>query len=68
MITQAHPDNFAYVIPVDFLLHEPDRPFCYGQTCGCKVDELLLMEVSRFIEDGLLALVEGQNFVAGRTV
>ncbi len=62
------PDNFAYVVPVDFLIHEPDRPFCYDETCGCKTDERLLGEVSRFIEDGLLTLEEGQNFVAGRTV
>jgi hypothetical protein len=61
-------DNFAYVVPVDFLLYELDRPFCYDPSCGCKVDELLLMEVSHFIEDGLMTLEEGQNFVAGRTV
>ncbi len=62
------PDNFAYVIPVDFLLHEPDRPFYFDLSCGCKVDELLLWEVSRFIEDGLMTLEEAQAFVAGRTV
>ncbi|MGH2493824.1 MAG: hypothetical protein ACRDIV_03885 [Ktedonobacteraceae bacterium] len=65
---QPYGDNFILVIPVDFLLHEPDRPFCYDMSCSCKTDERLLWEVSRFIEEGLMTLEEGQTFVAGRTV
>jgi hypothetical protein len=62
------PDNFAYVVPVDEILHPLDKPFCWDSTCGCKTDETLLLEVSQFIHQGLMTLDEGIAFVAGRTV
>ena len=65
---ESYGDNFIFVIPVDVLLHEPDRPFCLDPTCPCKRDEWLLWEVSCYIEEGLMTLEEGQAFVAGRTV
>lgn len=66
---RPYADNFAFVIPVeDELLHTDEKPFCWDSTCGCKTDEWLLWEVSRFIEEGLMTLEEGQAFVAGRTV
>lgn len=62
------PDNFAYVIPVDYILHEPARPFCFDETCGCHEDQELLAEVAQFVQDGVMTPAEATDFVAGKTI
>lgn len=36
------PDNFAYVVPVDYLLHIPEKPFCFDAQSPCHEDDLLI--------------------------
>lgn len=62
------PDNFAYVVPVDYELHTPEKPFCYDQSCPCHDDELLIAEVSVHVTDGLLTPDEATDFVEGRGI
>ncbi len=62
------PDNFAYVIPVDYILHEPVKPFCYDENCGCHEDQELITEVMQFVQNGLMATDEATDFVAGKTI
>lgn len=63
------PDNFAYVIFVDYdLLHTEGKPFCYDVTCECHEDEAAIFEVSLHIQDGLMTLDEATNFVNGRGI
>jgi hypothetical protein len=61
-------DNFSIVVPVDYRLHTPEKPFCYDPTCPDKEDELLIAEVARFVTDGLMTRYEATDFVAGRGI
>ena len=65
---QGYGDNFIPVIPVDELLHTPEKPFCWDSTCGCHEDELFIAEIAQAVSDGLLTPDEATDFVAGRTV
>jgi hypothetical protein len=60
------PDNFAYVVPVDYLLHTPEKAFCYDPECDCHEDEAALCEVSLHVADGLMTPNEATLFVSGR--
>ncbi len=62
------PDNFAYLVPVDYDLHTPEKPFCYDQRCPCHEDELLTAEVSLHVQDGLLTPDEATDFVKGEGI
>lgn len=62
------PDDFAYVIPVDYILHEWAKPFCYDDTCGCHDDPELISEVNKFVQNGLMTSAEATNFVTGKTI
>jgi len=62
------PVDFAYVIPVDYILHEQAKPFCYDNTCDCHSDPELISEVNQFVQNGLMTSTEATNFVAGKTV
>ena len=63
-------DNFAYVILVDEheLLHTPDHPFCWNNTCKCHDDQDAILSVQQYIVNGLMAPDEATLFVSGRTV
>ena len=61
-------DNFAFVIPVDDLLHTPENPFCWDMHCPCKSDQDLFAQVQQFIRDGLLTVDEATLFYCGKTV
>jgi hypothetical protein len=61
-------DNFSYVVPVDYRLHTPEKPFCYDQSCGCHEDELLIGVVITFIADGLMTADEANDFLRGRGI
>lgn len=61
-------DNFSIVVPVDYHLHTPEKPFCYDETCGCHEDELLIAEVSLHVQDGLFTPDEATEFVKGKGI
>ena len=62
------PDNFSYVVPVDYLLHTPEKAFCYDPKCECHKDDLLITEAVCYIRDGLLTLDEATDFVKGKGI
>ena len=61
-------DNFSIVVPVDYRLHTPEKPFCYDQSCGCHEDELLIGEVMQFVSDGTLSEENATDFVNGKGI
>ncbi len=61
-------DNFLPVVPVDYRLHTPEKPFCYDPTCPDKEDELLIAEVAQFVTDGLMTPEEATDFVRGKGI
>ena len=61
-------DNFSIVVPVDYLLHTPEKPFCFDSQCPCHEDDLLIEEVSVFVSEGLITSQEATDFVAGRGI
>ena len=68
-MSHTAPDNFAYVVPVDTLLHTQDNPFCpVDPTCPCHEDPILLAEVARYVENGELTPEEATDFVNGRMI
>ena len=60
-------DNFIPVISSD-VLHSPEQPFCYDETCGCHEDEMLIAEVAVLVQDGLMTPEEATDFVNGKTI
>ena len=62
------PDNFAYVIFVDYQLHTDAKPFCYDETCSCKEDQEAIAQVAQFVTDGLMTTDEATNFVKGKGI
>jgi len=61
-------DNFSFVVPVDFRLHTPEKPFCYDPYCPDKEDRFLIAEVAQFVTDGLMTSDEATDFVEGRGI
>lgn len=61
-------DNFSFVVPVDYCLHIPEKPFCYDEGCSCHEDDVLITEVSLHVQDGLLTPDEATDFVNGRGI
>jgi hypothetical protein len=62
------PDNFAYLVPVEYELHTPETPFCYDKTCPCHEDQDDISLVAQYIDTGLLTPQEATDFVGGHTV
>jgi hypothetical protein len=62
------PDNFAYLVPVEYELHTPEAPFCYDQTCPCHEDQDDMSLVVQYVDTGLLTPQEATDFVGGHTV
>jgi hypothetical protein len=62
------PDNFSYVIPVDYLFHTPEKPFCYDPECDCHEDEVANFQVSLHVAEGLMTPDEATDFVHGRGI
>ena len=68
-MTEDADPNFAYVIPVDYLLHTPGNPFCpVDPFCPCHEDPTLIAEVSIFVQEGLMTPEEATDFVVGRMI
>ena len=68
MAIEPYADNFLFVVPVDYLLHTPEKAFCYDATCECHEDELLIFQVSLYVQDGLMTPVEATAFVEGKGI
>lgn len=60
------PDNFAYVIPVDYAEHTDDNPFCWDVTCDCHEDDVIIYAVYLAVQDGLLTPEKATDFILGR--
>ncbi len=63
--------NSGTTVPVvlmeDDPIHTNTHPFCrMGPHCPCHEDSVLIPEVARFVEDGLLTLDEATSFVTGK--
>ena len=61
-------ENFSIVIPVDVLVHTPDKPFCNKTLypdCPCREDQTLIQEITNYIQDGLLTEEEATRIVQG---
>ena len=61
-------DNLILVVPVPYLDHTPDRPFCWDATCPCHEDQEAIAEVYHAYQDGLVSAVDAARIVQGRTV
>ena len=61
-------DNFAYIVPVDYVLHTPQKPFCYDATCPCHEDDLLIEEIYLHVQGGLMTPDEATDFVRGKGI
>jgi hypothetical protein len=64
------PDNFSYVIPVEYdPLHTSDTPFCFADpTCPCHEDSDAILRVSDAVTEGLLTPDEATRTVKGEMV
>lgn len=60
-------DNFSIVVPVDYLLHTLEKPFCYDDTCSCKENQEAIQVVWQWVQEGLMTPDEATNFILGRT-
>jgi len=62
-------ENFKIVIPVEVLVHTPEKPFC-NQTlypdCPCRQDHTLIQEIHTYVQEGLLTEEEATRTVQGR--
>ena len=61
-------DNFIPVIPVDFVEHTSEMPFCFANpACPCHDDHEEIQKVAVWVMEGLMTEEEAINFIAGRT-
>ncbi len=56
------------VIPVDYEVHTPERPFCDDPTCSCHDDPDAINEVNEDYQDGLLSAEDATRIVQGKTI
>ena len=61
-------DNFIPVIPVDYLYHSNEHPFCYDPDCYCHTDEQLIAQVKEQYDAGLLTAQEVEWTIKGKTL
>ncbi len=60
------PDNFTYVVPVDYSEHTADNPFCYDISCTCHEDDEVIAAVNQAVQDGLITPEEATDLVLGK--
>ncbi len=65
---QGFADNFIPVIPVDYLEHTDEKPFCWNGSCPCHEDQDTIPLVAQFVQDGLLTPLEATGFVSGKGI
>lgn len=61
-------DNFIPVIPVDYIEHTEEKPFCWNGSCPCYEDEQAIAQVNQTVQDGLMTPEEATDFVKGRGI
>jgi hypothetical protein len=61
-------DNFIPVVPVEYELHTPEKPFCYDAACDCHEDDVAIFQVSLHVQDGLMTPDEATGFVKGKGI
>jgi hypothetical protein len=61
-------DNFPYFVHAGYDLHTPEKPFCYDAACDCHEDEVLVFQVSLYIDEGLMTPDEATSFVEGKGI
>jgi hypothetical protein len=65
---QGFGDNFIPVIPVDYLEHTSEKPFCWNGSCACHKDQDNIAQVGQQVQEGLFTLQEATDFVAGKGI
>ena len=65
---QGFGDNFIPVIPVDYLEHTGEKPFCCNGSCLCHEDQDSISLAAQFVQDGLLTPQEATDFVSGKGI
>ena len=61
-------DNFIPVVPVDYIEHTPDTPFCWNDGCICREDQEAINNLNQAIKDGLITVEDANRIYHGRTV
>lgn len=64
----AVPDNFAYVVPVDYEYHTAGKPFCYDPDCPCHTDQEAIAGVKEQYDAGLITAEEAELIIKGKTL
>jgi hypothetical protein len=60
-------DDYELPEPVD-VEHSEEKPFCWDPTCSCHENDLLIFQVSLYVQDGLLTPDEATDFVKGKGI
>jgi len=68
MAIEPYADNFIPVVPVDYIEHTEESPFCWNESCPCHEDKEEIAKVNQAIQDGLLIPEEATDFVKGRSL
>ena len=68
MNLEPYADNFIPVIPVDYIEHTDEKPFCWNGSCPCHEDEEAFAAVNDAVQDGLMTPEEATDFVTGRGI
>lgn len=64
----SYGDNIIPVIPVDYVVHTEEMPFCFTDpSCPCHDDHAEIQKVAVWVTEGLMTEEEALNFIAGRT-
>lgn len=58
-------DNFIPIVPVDYLYHTKQRPFCWDTDCPCHTDKKATAQVQAEYEQGLLTAEEAIRTIKG---
>lgn len=55
---EPYADNFIPVVPVDYIYHTPENPFCWDSDCPCHTTKEATAQVQQEYEAGLLTAEE----------
>ena len=58
---QGFGDNFIPVIPVDYLEHTDENPFCWNGSCPCRENQENIGIVAQQVQDGLFTPSEATD-------
>ena len=61
-------DDYFVDLNPDDELHTPEKPFCWDETCPCHEDDVLIFQVSLYVQDGLMTPDEATDFVKGKGI